>query len=103
MWAALGTVIHPTYGLSLVTLEMVQGVEVGGDAVTVELALDCSICASREAILSQVHRKLGALVPASGRLAVTLAPQPWSPPWETHWFLSGMPAPGEPDDGDDAQ
>lgn len=92
--AALGTVVHPTYGLSLLTLQMVNAVEVDGDAVAVELMLDCSVCASREAVLGQVHRKLGRLLPDGGRLAVSLAAQAWSPPWEDYWFTSGMDAAG---------
>ena len=102
VWAALSTVIHPTYGLSLVTLQMVNAVEIDGDTVSVELLLDCSICASREAILGQVHRKLAGLVPDNGHLTVTLASQAWSPPWETHWFLSGMPTPGATDENDES-
>lgn len=90
VWTALETVIHPTYGLSLVTLQMVNAVTVDGDAISVELVLDCTVCASREAILEQVHRKLAALLPETGRLAVSLAPQTWSPPWEDYWFTSGM-------------
>lgn len=99
--AALGTVIHPTYGLSLVTLQMVSAVEIEGDSISVQLLLDCSVCASREAILGQVHRKLGRLLSDTGHLAVSLAPQAWSPPWEDYWFTSGMDAAGPIDDDND--
>lgn len=88
--AALGTVVHPAYGLSLLTLQMVNAVEIDGDTISVDLMLDCSVCASREAILGQVHRKLGRLLPDTGHLAVSLAPQAWSPPWEDYWFTSGI-------------
>lgn len=90
VWAALSTVIHPTFGLSLVTLQMVKAVNVDGDSVTVELVMDCSVCASREAILGQVHRNLRDLVSAPRRLIVTLAAETWSPPWEDYWMTSGI-------------
>lgn len=87
VWAVLGTVIHPTFGLSLVTLEMVKAVRVDGDAVTVELRLDCP---GVEAALAQVSRKLRALNPTPEPVTVCLAPEKWSPPWEGYWFTSGI-------------
>lgn len=90
VWAVLGTVIHPTFGLSLVTLEMVKAVRVNGDAVTVELLLDCPGCPGAEAALAQVSRKLRALDPAPGQVTVSLAAEKWSPPWECYWLTSGI-------------
>jgi ATP-binding protein involved in chromosome partitioning len=90
VWTALGSVIHPTFGLSLVTLEMVKDVRVDGDAVTVELRLDCPGCPGAEAALAQVSRKLRALNPAPGLVTVSLAAEKWSPPWEGYWFTSGI-------------
>lgn len=99
VWEALRTVVHPTFGLSLVTLQMVKAVHVGGESVTVELVMDCSVCANREIILGQVHRKLRELVPAPNGVTVALAPEIWSPPWEGYWFTSGMGS-SEPIDED---
>lgn len=90
VWAALSTVIHPTFGLSLVTLQMVRAVNADGNSVAVDLVMDCSVCASREAVLGQVHGKLRELVPASGQITVMIAPEKWSPPWEDYWMTSGI-------------
>lgn len=90
VWAALRSVIHPTFGLSLVTLKMVTAVQIDEEAVTVELVMDCPGCPSGEAVLAEVNDRLRALAPGPGRVTVTLAPERWSPPWEGYWFTSAM-------------
>lgn len=82
----MSAVVHPTFGLSPVTLEMVKTVRVDTDSITVELVLGCPGCPSGEAVLAQVNRKLRDLLPPSGRVTVTLVPEKWSPPWEGYWF-----------------
>jgi metal-sulfur cluster biosynthetic enzyme len=84
--AVLSTVIHPTFGLSLVTLQMIKAVQVNRNEITVELVMDCPGCPAAEAALAQVSQKLQALHPAPGRVTVSLALEKWSPPWEAYWF-----------------
>jgi metal-sulfur cluster biosynthetic enzyme len=86
VWAVLNTVIHPTFGLSLVTLQMVKAVQVNRSKVTVELVMDCPGCPGAEAALAQVSQKLQALDPPPERVTVSLVLEKWSPPWEAYWF-----------------
>ena len=81
IWTALKEVVHPTYGMSLVMLQMVQAVRVGSDYIEVDLLMNCSTCASGQAAIAKTRRVLESLCKSEGiRIAIYLLPQYWNPP-----------------------
>ncbi len=80
--AALDQVIHPTFGMSLIALNMVRAVSVTAAAVEVDLVMNCPGCPAGEVTLTQARRRLEAL--NSSRVRLNLLPQVWTPPWEEH-------------------
>lgn len=82
--AALGTVIHPTYGMSLVTLQMVKGIRLSPDRIEVDLVLNCPGCPAGQAVLARAQQVLQAFfAPGDGRIIIRLLPQVWQPPWQS--------------------
>ena len=79
---ALDQVIHPTFGMSLIALNMVRAVSVTQAAVEVDLVMNCPGCPAGEVTLAQARRRLEAL--NGGRVRLNLLPQVWTPPWERH-------------------
>lgn len=77
---ALDKVIHPSFGMSLVTLGMVHAVRVIPDGVEVDLVMNCPGCPGAEIALALARRELLAL---NGVSTVTfkLLPKAWTPPW----------------------
>ena len=80
--AALDQVVHPTFGMSLIALNMVRAVSVTQAAVEVDLVMNCPGCPAGEVTLTQARRRLEAL--NGGRVRLKLLPQVWTPPWERH-------------------
>lgn len=78
--AALDRVIHPTFGLSLIALTMVQAVRVSADRIEVDLVMNCPGCPAGEVALAQARQNLAAL--NGGAVRLNLLPQIWTPPWE---------------------
>ena len=78
--AALDRVIHPTFGLSLIALTMVQAVRVSADRIEVDLVMNCPGCPAGEVTLAQARQNLMAL--NSGDVRLNLLPQMWTAPWE---------------------
>jgi len=78
--AALDRVVHPTFGLSLIALNMVRAVRVSEDRIEVDLVMNCPGCPAGEVTLAQVRQNLVAL--NGGDLRLNLLPQYWTPPWE---------------------
>ncbi|MBL8056915.1 MAG: DUF59 domain-containing protein [Anaerolineales bacterium] len=77
----LGTVIHPSFGMSLVALDMVRAIRVEAGQVEVDLAMNCAGCPGAEAALAQAKARVQAL--AEGRtVRLNLLPVVWTPPWE---------------------
>ncbi|MBP7691390.1 MAG: iron-sulfur cluster assembly protein [Anaerolineales bacterium] len=77
----LGTVIHPSFGLSLVALDMVRAIRIEAGQVEVDLVMNCPGCPGAEAALALARTKLKAI--AGGRVVrLQLLPQLWTPPWE---------------------
>jgi metal-sulfur cluster biosynthetic enzyme len=76
---ALDEVIHPSFGLSLIALNMVRAVRVSNDAVEVDLVMNCSGCPAGEVVLARTRQKIAALGISPVRL--NLLPQMWTPPW----------------------
>jgi metal-sulfur cluster biosynthetic enzyme len=80
--AALAEVIHPSFGMSLIALNMVRAVRVSNDAIEVDLVMRaaCPGCPAGEVVLMSAHQALQALNPRAVRL--TILPQVWVPPLE---------------------
>jgi metal-sulfur cluster biosynthetic enzyme len=78
--AALDEVIHPSFGMSLIVLNMVRAVRVSEDAVEVDLVMNCPGCPAGEVTLAQAHQKLEAL--QGGDVRLNLISLVWTPPWE---------------------
>jgi metal-sulfur cluster biosynthetic enzyme len=78
--AALDEVIHPSFGVSLITLNMVRAVRVHERVIEVDLVMNCLGCPAGEVVLAQARRNLEALQVSDVRL--NLLPLVWTPPWE---------------------
>ena len=77
---ALDRVIHPTFGLSLITLNMVRTVHMSAGRIEVDLVMNCPGCPAGEVALAQARQNLAAL--KGGEVRLNLLPQMWTPPWE---------------------
>ncbi len=77
---ALDQVIHPSFGLSLIALNMVRAVRVSADRVEVDLVMNCPGCPAGEVALAQARQNLVALQVETVQLS--LLPEVWTPPWE---------------------
>lgn len=80
--AALKTIIHPTYGMSLIALQMVRVIRLFPDRIEVDLVMNCAGCPAGEAALAQARRALEALLPGGGQVIIQLLPEVWRSPWE---------------------
>lgn len=81
--AALKTIIHPTYGMSLSALQMVRAVRLAPARIEVDMVMNCPGCPAGEATLAQARHALQALFPAGGgQVSIQLLPEVWRPPWE---------------------
>lgn len=78
--AALDRVLHPTFGLSLIALNMVRAVRVSADRIEVDLVMNCPGCPAGEVTLTQARKNLIAL--SGGDVRLNLLPQVWTPPWD---------------------
>lgn len=78
--AALDEVLHPSFGMSLIALDMVRAVRVSVDRIEVDLVMNCPGCPAGEVALAHAHRKLVAL--NGGAVRINLLPLAWRPPWE---------------------
>lgn len=76
---ALDEVIHPSFGLSLIALNMVQAVRVFDDAIEVDLVMNCPGCPAGEVALASAYRVLQTFSARVVRL--TILPRVWIPPW----------------------
>ena len=80
VWAALDEVIHPTFGLSLTALQMVQAIRIPPGSIEVDLVMNCPGCPGGEAALFLARAKLKNLI-GTGVVKLSLLPQVWQPPW----------------------
>jgi len=82
--SALERVVYPSFGLSVMTLGMVQDVRVSQAGIEVDMVMNCPGCPAGEATLAEVQRILQSLLaPNNGVVRIQLLPQAWTPPWET--------------------
>lgn len=80
IWNTLAGVIHPSFGLSLTVLKMVDAVRVSADSIEIDLVMNCPGCPSAEATLNQVRQRLAALDPQA-QIRFQWLPREWQPPW----------------------
>jgi metal-sulfur cluster biosynthetic enzyme len=78
--AALDQVIHPSFGMSLIALNMVRAARVNDLTIEVDLVMNCPGCPAGEVVLAQARQKLEAL--QIGTVRLNLLPDVWTPPWE---------------------
>jgi metal-sulfur cluster biosynthetic enzyme len=78
--SALDEVIHPSFGMSLIALNMVRAVRVSDDAIEVDLVMNCPGCPAGEVALASARHALQALDRQAVRLIIL--PQVWVPLWE---------------------
>lgn len=80
--AELDRVIHPSFGLSLLALRMVEAVRVSESLIDVALVLNCPGCPASEATLARAREHLRQRF---GEIDVRfqLLPKIWSPPWSS--------------------
>jgi metal-sulfur cluster biosynthetic enzyme len=78
--AALDEVIHPSFGLSLIALDMVRTVHINQSDITIDFIMNCSGCPAGEVVLLWARKKVEEL--HSGAVRLNLLPQVWTPPWE---------------------
>jgi metal-sulfur cluster biosynthetic enzyme len=76
----LDEVIHPSFGMSLIALDMVRAVRVSDSAIEVDLVMNCPGCPAGEVTLALARQKIEAA--CGGAVRLNLLPQYWTPPWE---------------------
>ncbi len=76
----LDEVIHPSFGMSLIALDMVRAVRVSDGKIEVDLVMNCPGCPAGEVALTRARQNLTAL--DGGDVRLNLLPQVWTPPWE---------------------
>lgn len=77
---ALGGVLDPEIGIDVVSLGLIYGVEIEGDAVRVALAMTSAACPLGQHMVEQAEAAIRARVPEARevRVALVLEP-PWTP------------------------
>ncbi len=77
--AALAEVIHPSFGISILALDMVRAIRILEATLEVDLVLNCPGCPSGELVLSMMRKKIEAF--QAGVVRLNLLSQVWTPPW----------------------
>lgn len=81
--AALDKVIQPTFGMSLVSLQMIRSVEINEGGIQLQMVMNCPGCAAGRVALAQAHRALRYLLTAKDQeVTIVLLPEIWHAPWE---------------------
>lgn len=75
---AIGTVVDPEMGLSVVDVGLVYGVRVEPSRVHVEITMTSAACPVAELIADEIQAAVGAALPDTRPVEVTLC---WDPPW----------------------
>ena len=78
--AVLDEVIHPSFGMSLIALDMVRAVRLVDDRIEVDLVMNCPGCPAGEVALARARQTLTAS--QVGAVRLNLLPDLWTPPWE---------------------
>ena len=75
---AIGTVVDPEMGLSVVDVGLVYGVHVEPSQVHVEITMTSAACPVAELIADEIRSAVGAALPDARPVEVALC---WDPPW----------------------
>jgi metal-sulfur cluster biosynthetic enzyme len=75
---ALRQVDDPEAGMNIVELGLVYGIEVGADAVLIDLTMTTAACPMADMIVEQARDAVTAIMPPGTRVDVRLV---WDPPW----------------------
>ncbi len=75
---ALRQVDDPEAGMNIVELGLVYGIEVGADAVLIDLTMTTAACPMADMIVEQARDAVTAIMPPGTRVEVRLV---WDPPW----------------------
>jgi metal-sulfur cluster biosynthetic enzyme len=75
---ALRQVDDPEAGMNIVELGLVYGIEVGADAVSIDLTMTTAACPMADVIVEQARDAVTAVMPPGTRIDVRLV---WDPPW----------------------
>jgi metal-sulfur cluster biosynthetic enzyme len=75
---ALRQVDDPEAGMNIVELGLVYGIEVGADAVLIDLTMTTAACPMADMIVEQARDAVVAIMPPSTKVDVRLV---WDPPW----------------------
>lgn len=82
--AALKTIIHPTYGMSLVALQMVRAIRLFPGRIEVDLVMNCPGCPAGQAVLAKTHQAINLLRASDEvQVVVCLLAEVWEPPWQS--------------------
>ena len=76
--AALRQVIDPEVGSNIVDMGLVYRVEVGAEAVEIDMTMTSPACPMADMIMEDVQAVLQKHLPPTLRLELSLV---WSPPW----------------------
>ena len=85
LWSALGTVIDPEIGLDIVTLGLVYGVEITGDAACITHTLTTPGCPMERIITSGIREAAG-MVDGIRTVDTRLV---WDPMWHAGMIADG--------------
>ena len=75
---AIGTVVDPEMGLSVVDVGLVYGVRVEPSQVHVEITMTSAACPVAELIADEIRIAVGGALPDDRPVEVALC---WDPPW----------------------
>jgi len=75
---SLTRVIDPAFGINIIDLGIVYGIEVNGDIATIQMTLTSQDTPSRDTIIPDIRDVLLKRHPGLGRVVVDLE---WDPPW----------------------
>ena len=75
---ALRQVDDPEAGMNVVDLGLVYAVEVGADAVHIDMTMTSAACPMADLITERAHAAISAIVPDGAAVNVRLV---WDPPW----------------------
>ncbi|MDX1417603.1 MAG: iron-sulfur cluster assembly protein [Candidatus Promineifilaceae bacterium] len=78
----LDHVVHPSFGMSIVALNMVRSVCVTPSGIQVEMVMNCPGCPAGKVTLAHAHRLLRPLLTETQNLEIVLRHESWRAPWE---------------------
>ena len=81
VYAVLGDVVHPSFGMSLVELGMVRAVRVEPHSIQVDLVMNCAGCPGPQAAIERAFHAVQTL-DAHASVQISLIPGVWRPPWD---------------------